>query len=134
MRAASAALIHPPTILAFICGPAHPRATGDAASPAAGWSAQVVAAADCLAHARIRSAARRRPVALRRQLRQGAPGRDGVGVVGAEDALADGEGAFDEEAGGGRVALVPDEAGEVVEVRGGVEVIGAEGVAGRAAW
>ena len=75
-----------------------------------------------------------RSVPRRPPLLQGAPGRDGVGVVGAEDALADGEGAFDEEAGGGRVALVPDEAGEVVEVRGGVEVIGAEGVAGRAAW
>ncbi len=31
----------------------------------------------------------------RRQVRQAAPGRDGVGVVGAEDALADGEGALE---------------------------------------
>ena len=37
---------------------------------------------------------RRRPVPLSRQLLQGAPGRDGVGVVGAEDAVADGEGAL----------------------------------------
>ena len=35
-----------------------------------------------------------RPVALRRQLRQGATGRHGVGVVGADDALADVEGAL----------------------------------------
>src|SRR5262245_52463932 len=37
-----------------------------------------------------------RHVPLPRQLLQGAPGRDGVGVVGAEDALADGQGAFEE--------------------------------------
>jgi Phosphotransferase enzyme family len=38
-------------------------------------------------------------------LRQGASGRDGVGVVGAKDALADGEGALEEGAAGGRVAV-----------------------------
>ena len=58
------------------------------------------------------SPAHHRPVPLRRQLRQGAPGCDGVGVVGAEDALADGEGALEEGAGGGRVALVAEEEGE----------------------
>jgi len=55
-----------------------------------------------------KSIVRCRPVPLRRQLLQGAPGRDGVGVVGAEDALADGEGAFEEGAGGGGVALVAE--------------------------
>jgi hypothetical protein len=38
-------------------------------------------------------------------------GRDGVGVVGAEDALADGEGALEELAGGGRVALGSEQTG-----------------------
>ena len=53
----------------------------------------------------LQSAARPRPATLRRQLRLVAFGRDGVGVVGAEDELADGEGALEEGAGGGRVAL-----------------------------
>ena len=48
---------------------------------------------------------------LRRQLLQSAPGRDGVGVVGAEDTLADGEGALEEGAGGGWVALVTESSG-----------------------
>src|SRR5215831_15699649 len=60
---------------------------------------------------RWRSSARRRPVLLLRQLRQGASGRDSVGVVLAEDALADGEGALEEGAGGGRVALVAEQWG-----------------------
>ena len=51
----------------------------------------------------------RRPVPLTRQLGQGVPGRDGVGVVGPEDALADGEGALEEGAGGGGVALVAEQ-------------------------
>jgi hypothetical protein len=55
-----------------------------------------------------RSAVRPHPVPLRRQLLQGAPGRDRVGVVGPEDPLADGESTFEEGAGGGRVALVSE--------------------------
>jgi hypothetical protein len=46
-------------------------------------------------------------------------GAPGVGVVGAEDALAHGEGAFEEWTGGGRVALLAEECTQVVEaVRG----------------
>ena len=47
------------------------------------------------------SADRGQPTTLRRQLRQGAPGRDGVGVVGAADALADGEGLLEGRLGAG---------------------------------
>ncbi len=36
-------------------------------------------------------------------------------MVGAEDALADGEGAFEEGAGGGRVALVANDGTQVIE-------------------
>src|SRR2546423_12891756 len=71
------------------------------------------------------SAAPLRSVPLRRHLLQGAPGRDGVGVVGAEDALADGEGALEEGAGCVRIAS-SKEAGEVVKTAGGVRVMGPE--------
>src|SRR5215472_1696526 len=64
-----------------------------------------------------------RPVALPHQLRQRMPGRDGVGLVGAEDAFTDGKCALEEGAGGGRVALVPVQEGEVVEGVGGVGVV-----------
>lgn len=47
----------------------------------------------CLTPTDAKSALWRQPIPLRRQLRQGPPGRDGVGVIGAEDALADGDGA-----------------------------------------
>src|SRR5215467_6636694 len=57
------------------------------------------------------------------QLRKGAPSRDGVGVVGAEDALADGKGALEEGAGGCRVALSVEEEGQVVESEGSVGMV-----------
>jgi hypothetical protein len=70
-----------------------------------------------------RSGARARPVTFRRQFLQGASGRDGVGVVGAGDAFADGEGAFEEGSGGGLVALSLEQAGQVVEAVSCVGVI-----------
>src|SRR5215472_3066275 len=50
---------------------------------------------------------RGRVVPLRRQFRQGASGRDAVGVAGAEDALAHGDGALEQGAGGGHAAVGP---------------------------
>ena len=62
----------------------------------------------CMGSNVVRSPVPRRPVPLRRRLRQGAPGSDGVGVVGAEDAFADGEGALEEGAGGGHLPALAE--------------------------
>jgi hypothetical protein len=60
---------------------------------------------------------------LSRQLLQGAPASDGVGVVGAEDALADGEGAFEQQARGKRLAPITKDGCQVVESSGGLVMV-----------
>jgi hypothetical protein len=55
-----------------------------------------------------RSPGRIRSVPLRRQLLQGAPGRDGVEVIGDEGAFADGERALEEGTGESRLVDQPD--------------------------
>src|ERR1041385_7047870 len=66
-------------------------------------------------------------VLLPRQLLQGAPGRDGVRVVRAEDALADVGGAFQERAGGVQLTLVAEQGPETVEAVRGARVVGSPG-------